>query len=133
MTISVHDNKLISYTVNSRAKTILFETIFVDAQPNEYTNVAFSDVVAYSFEKHTLDFDTYIFDIEEVDPNQIMKDNWTRFVQEKNWGWPAKWADTQDTANAYFKTHAILGYEISSSSGLCGWVLAKDMQIYAKA
>ncbi len=128
MTVSIHDNKLISYTVNEEKSEILFKTIFQDSAPSEYTNVTFSNVAAYYFENHSLSLGTIIFDMEETEANSIMEANWNKIEEGKKYGWPGGWASTKDNASAYFKENNIKGYYINSSCGLCGWVLAENMK-----
>lgn len=130
MNISVHDNSLISYAVNEKEKTILFETVFLDGVPHEYTNVIFSGVLAYFFEDHSIEQGTIIFDISEIETHNILDSNWKRFEERRKWGWPGSWAKTKEIAIEYFKEHDIKGYEISSSCGLCGWVLAKNIEFF---
>jgi hypothetical protein len=79
MSISVHDNRLISYAVNEKEKTILFETVFSEKTPHEYTNIIFSDVLAYFFENHSIELGTIIFDIEESETHSILDTNWKKF------------------------------------------------------
>ncbi len=131
MPISVHDNRLKRYTVNEGNKTILLETIFRDAETDEITNVLFSGVAAYFFENHSLQLGTIIHDIEEVDTATLLDSNWRKFEGGKKWGWPGYWAETKESAQTYFNENEIRAYDISSSCGLCGWVLAQGMEISA--
>jgi hypothetical protein len=127
MAISVHDNRLISYTVSDSTKTILFETVF-DETSNEFTKITFLNISAYFFEHHSLQLGTIFFDIKEIDVEIILETNWKRFEEGRQWGWPGSWADTKQTAKTYFQENAVRAFEISSSCGLSGWVLAQDMK-----
>ena len=132
MSISVHDNKLVSYTVNEDAKIILLETFYGEKTSREYANIKFSNVLAYFFENHSIQLGTIIFDIEETTTDIILENNWNKFEAGKRWGWPGDWADSKEKASAYFEKNLIKAYEIGSSCGLCGWVLAQNMEIYSK-
>ena len=44
--ISIHDNQLLSYTVNCEENLIILRTVYRDREPYEYTVVEFSGVVA---------------------------------------------------------------------------------------
>ena len=118
MSISVHDNKLISYTVNEDKKTILLETVYADQGSKEYTNIIFSNVLAYYFEDHSLQLGTIILDIEEATTDYILDKNWEKFEARKNWGWPGSWAKTREIAKAYFRDNAIKAYDIMPTCGL---------------
>jgi hypothetical protein len=132
MNIPVHDNKLISYTVSDLAKTILFETVFEGKTTNEFTNISFSNVTAYFFEHHSLQLGTIFFDMKEIAVEIILNGDWEKFEEGRNWRWPGFWADTKQNAKAYFEENAVRAYEISSSCGLSGWVLAQEMRIFSK-
>lgn len=132
MSISVHDNKLVSYTVNEDDKTIILETFFDEKTPYEYTNIKFSNVLAYFFENHSIQSGTIISDVEETATDIILENNWNRFEAGKKWGWPGDWADSKEKARGYFAKNSVKAYEIGSSCGLCGWVLAQNMEIYSK-
>jgi hypothetical protein len=132
MPISVHDNKLLSYTVNEATGTILIETVFDEATPYKFTNVAFSNVSAYFFEHHSLQLGTIFFDIYESSTDHIIEDNWERFEEGKGSMWPGDWAKTKETAKAYLEVNAVKPYIISSSCGLSGWVLAQKMDVVSK-
>lgn len=132
MTISVHDNRLVSYTVNDGTKTILFETVFEGKISNEFTNISFSNVSAYFFEHHSLEIGTIFFDIKEIAVEIILESDWEKFEEGRKWMWPGLWADTKQTAKAYFEKNAVKAYDISSSCGLSGWILAQDMKFFSK-
>ncbi len=132
MALSIHDNILISYTVSEQEKTVLLETYYDADQPFEYTNVLFTDVLAYFFENHSLYHGTIIYGVEEDNAESVLESNWQRFEDGKKWGWPGPWADTKEKAQSYFKDHSIKAYYLSSSLGMCGWILAKKMEIFSK-
>ncbi len=50
MSISVHDNVLLSYCMSVREKEIRFRTAFPNDESHEYTIVISSNMVAYRFE-----------------------------------------------------------------------------------
>jgi hypothetical protein len=54
MSISGHDNVLLSYSVSAREKEVRFHTASPDDQPHEYTHVIFLGMVAYHFEHDNL-------------------------------------------------------------------------------
>lgn len=52
--ISVHDNLVLSYTIDSQEQRITLRTIFQEAEPPERTDVVFTGVLARHFECDTL-------------------------------------------------------------------------------
>lgn len=66
---SVHDNAVLSYTVDTEARKVTLRTAYYGHEPHESTVVVFSQVLAYHFEGDT--FGTILFDIEERPPSDI--------------------------------------------------------------
>jgi hypothetical protein len=124
--ISVHDNVLVSYTVQCEERQIRLHTIYRDQEPYEYTDVVFTDVVAYHFE--TDNFHTILFDIEEVAFEAVYTTYRDLFVSKKNYGWPAITYQTEAELLDTLREQGIKGFVIASSYGMEGFVLAKDMQ-----
>ena len=124
MDISIHDNHLISYCVLSNAKEIHLHTSFRHLGTPEYTDVVFTDVVAYQFEYDS--FGTILFDIVEVDPASIYNGDKARFLDGAKYGWPGPWRNDEQALD-YLSQHGVKGFELQSSCGMSGWVLAQSM------
>lgn len=126
--ISVHDNHLVSYEVLCERREIRFHTEFRDrGEPYEFTQVLFTGVVCYDFD-YDSDLGNIIFDIDEIPAADIYLDHAEQFRAGVRFGWPGEWAESADAATAYFLDHGIRGFHLSSSLGMCGWVLAHGMQ-----
>ena len=126
--ISVHDNRLVSYEVLCRQRAIHLRTEFQDGGgPFEFTEIIFTGVAAYDF-WHDSVSGNIIFDIDEVSPSDIYADHGQQFRDGLRYGWPGDWAATAESAAAYFLQHLIRGFELSSSSGMSGWILACNIQ-----
>jgi hypothetical protein len=124
--ISVHDNELVSYTVQCEERQIRLHTIYRDREPYEYTDVVFTDVVAYHFE--TDNFQTILFDIAEVAVEAVYTTYRDLFVRKKNYGWPVFDYKTEQDLLETLREQGIKGFVIASSYGMEGFVLAKAMQ-----
>lgn len=124
--ISVHDNELLSYTVNCAESKITLRTAYRDREPYEYTEVLFSGVVAYHFESDN--FSTLLFDIIEETVEAIYAEYKELFEARKNYGWPAVDYNTEQDLLAKLREQDIRGFSISSSYGMTGFVLASEMQ-----
>lgn len=129
MATSIHDNKLISYTVNERTRQITLQTIFDEKSPAEPTEVIFRGVEAYFFEDHALSLGTILDGLNEVDPNRLVDGSWALFQKGRAFGWPGPWAETKEKASAFFAANAIRGFEITSSCGMNGWVMARELKL----
>jgi hypothetical protein len=126
--ISIHDNFLVSYEVLCKRREIRFHTEFRDRRESfERTDVIFTGVACYDFE-HDSHIETIIFDIDEVPPIDIYREHAEQFQSGVRYGWPGEWGASAELAAAHFQQHGIRGYELSSSCGMSGWVLAQSMQ-----
>jgi hypothetical protein len=133
-TPSIHDHHLISYTVNEETKEIILETVYREGGPVlERTTVVFSGVLSYRFRDHALPRGTTLNSIEEVEPMTLFEQDWNDFAEERSFFWADLWCQSKDKAAAYFSANKIRGFDISSSIGLCGWVLAQKMEISVAA
>jgi hypothetical protein len=129
MAISVHDNFIISYEVHCEGREIRMQTEYRDrGEPFERTLVVFTGVEAYDFQHDCLG--NILFDIEEVSAESIIAEKTAEFQEgHRLSGWPRFWRDSLDEVRSYLREQATRGFEISSSYGMSGWVLARDMQM----
>ncbi len=124
--ISIHDNFLLGYEVNATERKIVLRTEFRDAGGSKKIDVIFSDVIAYNFINDS--FGTLLYAIAETDSNQLVIENWKLFEDGwKAFGWPGDWVASPEKASAYLSQNSIRGFNIESSIGMSGWVLAKSM------
>ena len=88
---SVHDNKLVGFTVDGIAKRIVLNTIFDDQTPIEHTDVVFDGVMDHFFRDTVMP--SIIFDIEPEDVAHVL----TLYLDEistghQRGGWPSFFA-----------------------------------------
>jgi hypothetical protein len=124
--ISVHDNHLVAYTVLAKDRRILLQTEFRDREPHEFTDVIFEEVLAYDFEGDL--FGTIIFDVKEVDLSALLKEHDTMFEEGYRYGWPRGWEKAREPIETYVRRMGMRAFELSSSYGMSGWVLAQRME-----
>jgi len=119
--------------VRCQRREIRFHTEYRDqGEPYERTEVIFTGVACYDFERDS-DLGTILFDIEEVRASDIYDAHGEQLRAGVRYGWPGCWAESAESAAAYFQEHGILGFQISSSCGMCGCVLAQHMQNVIRA
>jgi len=123
--ISVHDNHLVAYSVLAPEKKIVLQTEFRDREPHEFTDIVFEDVLAYHFENDL--FGTIIFDVAEVDLAALLKEHATMFEYGWRYGWPRGWESQKEEIGAFVRRLEMRAFELSSSYGMSGWVIAKRM------
>ena len=131
MALSVHDNLLISYEVRCEERTILLRTEHrVENEPTEFINVIFKGVQGYRFENDA--FGNILFGLETVAVEQFLTEYGAEISESyKMAGSPGPWAANLGTASAYLREQGMQGFILSSSFGLSGWVLARDISIFS--
>jgi hypothetical protein len=129
MASSLHDHTVVGYEVDALRRQLVLRTA-LESSPSvvEKCEVTFSSVEAYSLEHDC--FGTILFGIEEVPAVALLDDNLSRFeAGHRAAGWPRFWKATAEDARRYLVEHKTRGFEISSSIGMSGWVLAGGFQI----
>ncbi|WP_395090455.1 hypothetical protein [Armatimonas sp.] len=91
--------------------------------------MVFHGVFAYHFQQDTLV--NIIFGIEEVATANILTDHKVLFDAGRPYGWPQIEGKLQANLEAYLSENEVRGFEIASSYGLEGWVLAQSMEFIA--
>ena len=124
--ISIHDNFVLSYTIDCEKQNITFHTVFHDNEPHEYTEITFLKVAGYCFEGDN--FQTILFDIYQATPEEVYNSNSELFERRKNYAWPFDYNTKQELIEKLDKK-GVRGFFISSSYGMDGFVLAEEMQI----
>lgn len=123
--ISVHDNSLLSYTVDSSEKCITLHTAYFDQEPYQFTDVVFTGVLAYHFEGDV--FGTLLFDITETSAQHLYAAHKDLFERRKNYGWPVLSYRTVEELMQMLTSQNMRVFDISSSCGLNGFVMAQQM------
>jgi hypothetical protein len=126
MDISIHDNVLVSYEVLADKREILLRTRFPSTK-SERTDIIFRGVEGYYF--HHDNFETIIFDVVEISVVRILEDDGDRFDEGWRFAWPGRWnTESEADRRAYLAERGVKGFELSSSYGMSGWILAKSVE-----
>jgi len=130
--LSLHDNLLVSYEVWCERRTIVLHTEYRDpARPAEFTTVTFEEVQGYRFENDA--FGNIILDIDAVPVERLLTEVGAEISDSyRAAGSPGPWAADLASAPEYLRKQGVKGFILSSSYGLSGWVLAKEMAILEK-
>lgn len=86
----------------------------------------FSEVEGYFFE-HDLG-GNILYAISEESLEMFLVQNANYFEQEKKWGWPLFWLGTIEKTLDRLSSKGVKCFEISSSYGLSGWILASEVE-----
>jgi hypothetical protein len=129
MTPSIHDNLLVSYEVQCEQRTITLRTqCREENKPTEFTNVVLEGVQGYHFENDA--FGNIIFGLESVPVEWFLKEYGAQISESYRMaGAPGVWAGNLVSAPEYLREQGIKAFILSSSYGLDGWVLAKEISV----
>ena len=128
MSLSIHDNHIISYEVDGVLKQIILHTEYAyGEEPAEKTDVIFGGVLDHYFRNSILP--SIIFDVQEVETQSILiRDRDLINEGHKIAGWPSFWKDSIDEMIEDLSQGGYKMFEISSSYGLDGWVVANSCE-----
>jgi hypothetical protein len=129
---SIHDSHLVSYSIDATTREIWLYTIYPAMAEicEEKTEVIFEGVIAYHFENDN--FHTILFGIDEIDFLSFFNEYRQIFDKGRPYGWPGDWNTSDDAVLNYVAENQIKAFQISASSGLCGWALATSMRMIAQ-
>lgn len=126
---SIHDNEIISYTVDLQKKKITFQTL--GGKDNEVSVIIeFIDVLAHLFESQLQG--SILLDISQFEIGSFVKDNKELLEKQKDSAWPMYYEKREDLLE-YILHENYNYYVISASYGLNGWVIAKEYNIYRES
>ncbi len=127
MTVSIHDNQLVSYEVQCEKRTITLYTEFRERKPTEFTNVVFEGVQGYHFENDA--FGNIIFDVSNVPVERFLTEYGAEISELYRMNGSPTWAVDLVSAPEHLREQGTKAFILSSSLGLYGWVLAKEISI----
>jgi hypothetical protein len=126
----VHDSLLVSYSVNSESQELLLSIKpHHDSAPAPFA-VLFKGVAAHSFDTPVMP--AILYGITRVSAGDLIRAEWPAIERGfKLGGWPGPWADTLVNATDFVESKGLNGFQIESSYGLSGWVLAQSAGLLA--
>ena len=129
---SLHDDFLVSYEVNCEARRIKLRARRderVEANRGlPARTLIFEGVEGYQFENDA--FGSIIFSLECISIEQLLVAYGAQIAESYRLaGAPGPWAADLASAAQSLKAKGIQAFELSSSYGLSGWILAKEVAI----
>ena len=129
---SLHDDFLISYEVDCKARRIKLRAkrdARVEANrglPDRA--IVFEGVEGYHFENDA--FENIIFSLECVSVEQLLAAYGAQIAESyRQAGAPGPWAADLTSAAQWLKVRGMQAFELSSSYGLSGWILAREFLV----
>ncbi len=128
MTRSVHDNFVLSYTVDCEDRSLTLRTEYRDqGEPYERTDVRFEGVLGYMLRDG---LGAILFDIEEDSMARVLKEHARDFEWGARYGWP--WAEAGGVdPREYVKSKGGKVFRIQGQSCFDGFVIARSMTVDA--
>jgi hypothetical protein len=128
MTRSIHDNLIVSYEVRCEDRVITLRTRFrEEGKPAEHTNVVFNGVQCYHFENDA--FGNIIFDVSEIPIKQFLTEHSLEVSELYRMTGSPAWAVDLSSVPDRVLELGIKVFTLSSSRGLSGWVVAREISI----
>jgi len=126
----VHDNVIVSYQADFESEQLILKTkYYYDGAACENTDIIFKGYFTHIFSNEQKG--SIIFGIEERMSTYFCERERELIEKNRKHCWPINYQtpDTKGELNKFIQDNGYKVFDISSSYGLCGWVLAKRMEI----
>lgn len=123
--VQAHDNKILSYEIHLKDEKIILHTEYTHKDIYQLIDFVFTGVFTHFFEGQlpgSIILDISTNDITTFFNNQ---ENIDLLKEKKKYGWPADYESIDDLKQTLV-TNDFQYYELSSSYGLNGWIIAKN-------
>ena len=127
---NIHDHSLLEYRVDLVNRRITFVTLPEEARSQPNTKpllTAFEGREGHHFDR--VSSGVILLDIEEVPLSDFLKDHEGELDEgSKSVDAPPWWGGSLEKAHAYLVGRNVRAFEINSSYGFSGWVLATQVR-----
>lgn len=127
---SLHDHEIYKYEVLSSERKIVLHSKFELNSKQELGTVVFEGVLGHHFE-HALE-GNIVLSLEETDKSVFYNHNKTGLQRYQKYGLPLDTTSSSAFKND-MKSKALKVFQIFSSCGLAGWVLATTCSVSIKS
>jgi hypothetical protein len=129
---SLHDNFLVSYEVNCETRQIKLHTKPDPRDPTKREQrprtIVFNGVEGYQFENDA--FGNIIFSLQRIPVEQLIAERGAQIAESyRMTGAPGSWAADLGSAAQALTVMGIQAFDLNSSYGLSGWILAKEILV----
>ncbi len=119
----VHDNEIISYQVDLHNKTL---QLFTKYQSAEKASILFTEVMAHRFED--VIYCNIINRISQLSIDYFINENRELLEESRKYAFPI-YTDNIEALQSRLKEKELKIFQIDSTLGLCGFVIAKEILI----
>lgn len=123
---SFHDDYVVGYQVHCESRCIVLQ--IKQAQTQQIRNVTFTEVAGYCLVNDALG--NIVSALEQVSAATIITEHAAQIAESyRVSGAPGPWAADINTAGWQLAAQGVHGFQLSSSFGISGWVLAKQVTV----
>ena len=124
----VHDSEIVAYSVDSRTSELVLVLAPGNGSATEEFQLLFRGVVAHQFEYPLIP--SIVLDLVETSAFSLLEKEWPNLSEgRRQCGWPGSWARSIEEASTFCGSSGVKGFEIESSYGLSGWILACSVEV----
>ena len=77
---------------------------------------------------------SWVFGLDQISANDLLEREWQNLQEgQRLVGWPGNWADSLEQAKTFCAEHPLKGFDLESSYGFDGWVLAQSVELIGGA
>jgi hypothetical protein len=124
---SIHDSLLYAYEVDGDSRTIVLHTRPHQGGGTEFIDVTFRGVLGYDFDGDCLG--NIVFGIREAPASEMIGDGVAWRERNRQYGWPEGWNSRKEGPDEFIARCNCRVYELSSSYGMDGFVIAESMEL----
>jgi len=121
---SFHDYWLTGHSVDGEGGVL---TLRLCEDPREVEKPEKVDLVFTGLMDYFLEHDlgvSIVFSVEERALDLFIADNLGQFTEHAKWGWPKFWKGDSATSQAFLAERQCHVWELKTSYGLSGWIVA---------
>jgi len=122
----VHDSQVIAYSADSLSGEVLLH-LRAGPEGSPLFDLKFHGAIAHQFPYPLMP--SWVFDLVPVPADELLAREWDIIAEgHRLVGWPGAWADSLKNAQAFCRAECVTGYDLETSYGMHGWVLAKSVE-----
>jgi hypothetical protein len=122
----VHDSQVLAYSADSRVCEVLLH-LRAGPEGAPLFDLKFNGAVAHQFPYPQMP--SWVFGLTSIPARELLEREWSVIAEGfRLVGWPGNWAETLEKAVSYCEAAELTGFDLESSFGIEGWVLARSVE-----
>lgn len=124
--MSIHDSQVLAYSADSRSGEVLLH-LREGLEGSPLFDLKFRGVVAHQFPYPLMP--SWVYGLTEISADELLEREWSVIAEGfRLVGWPGHWANSLAEARHYCRHQGVTGYDLETSYGMTGWVLATSVE-----